>query len=1080
MKKVVSNRHLLLHFILVFATETMAQNTYTGVVTGSDNIMLTGATVLIKGKTMAVSTAADGTFSITSSPGETLVISYVGYKDAELVLDQQLNIQVQLTPLLVNLNEVLVTGYTRQRIKDIAGSIASVKPRDLTSLPVGTTDNMLQGRVAGLTVITSGEPGAPANIRIHGIGNFGDVTPLYIIDGVQGNINSINPYDIESLQVLKDAAAFSIYGVRGANGVIVITTRRGLSGRPQVNYDMYLGYQFPLASPKLLNPQGNADLYWLASRNSNALVNGNPWSTFYGNGSDPVLPDYIFAGNNTQTLFDGDPRVDDDLYNINPDAGPIYQIMPFNKNGTDWYHEMYKPAFSQNHLVSMSGGGEHNQYFISLGYLDQQGTLINTYLQRFTARINTSFNFKKHFHFGENVQLSYSKNPKPLRFTPETGKDDLFEAIGTAPAQPVYDTHGAWNPMSNANDATYYNNPVARRELSKDYKYRNWELLGSLYAAVDFLKYFSFKTTFGGNISSNYNLQFQPASYDNVSRKNLLSESSGYADSWTWTNTMAYSQNWKNQSLKALAGTEYVQNTNRQFGASVSDLPFTNPDYWSLSNGAPGTQKSYGFSGISTLFSFFGRLEYNLLEKYYLTATVRRDGSSVFGPENRYGWFPAFGFAWRLKEEGFLKDKDWLEELKLRVSWGKTGYYGNTDPFNQYSLYGGNISNAYYDINGSNGGNIQRGFYKIRIGNPKTGWQQDVVLNFGADLILWKGKLSVTADWYSKESRGLLFPLSLPDYMGDVIPPNINIGTISNKGIDLAVGTKGSFNRRIQWDALLTFSVYDTKIERLNSLAYFDDAGGLVRNQVGSAISTFFGYQIAGIFSDSTDVRLSAVQPSAAPGRFKYLDWNGYDATGKLTGKPDGFITDADRKEIGNPNPNFTLGLNIGFRIGDFDVSTFFYGSFGNDVFYPLLNYREVSPINELNAFTERAYTNSWLPSRKNTNLAMAEIDYNFSNSGVNNSYAVFDATYIRNKSLIIGYTVPVVSLRKAGIERLRVYAQATNLFTITSYPGMDPEVYANGQSPLNTNSTRSAFGIDFGGYPTNQRQVLIGLNLNF
>ena len=424
-----------------------------------------------------------------------------------------------------------------------------------------------------------------------------------------------------------------------------------------------------------------------------------------------------------------------------------------------------------------------------------------------------------------------------------------------------------------------------------------------------------------------------------------------------------------------------------------------------------------------------------------------------------------------MKEENFLKESGWLTDLKLRASWGKTGFNGNTDPFNQYTLYGGSIpADAYYDINGNSTGNIQQGFRIIRIGNPKTGWQQDVVTNFGIDAIFWNGKLSVTADLYDKQSNGLLFPVKLPDYIsGDAQVPNVNVGNVDNRGIDLLVGSRGRFSKNWSWDVSVTFSHYASKIVKINNLHYFDANGGLVngqaiglvRNEVGYPIGSFFGYKVIGYFQDDNDVAKSPAEDDAAPGRFKYLDAN-----------KDGKITDADRVHFGNPNPTFTLGVNIGINYKRFDFSTFFYGSFGNDVYDAVGAYARTDKLNE-----------SWTPERGMAHTAKApilEANSYFSTSATINSYPLEKGSYLRNKSLMIGYTFPSNSLQKIIVKRLRIYAQVVNLFTITKYTGLDPELhgYVVRVSPPNPEENKSSFGIDRGNYPNNQLQFLVGLNL--
>ena len=949
-------KHILLAALLfdclLFAVANLfgqgKQEIIQGLLKGTDGLALPGASVSIKGSSRSVITDDFGHYSIAAAIGETIVFTSVGYKRLEHVITSAESVNMVLVPSYSNLEEVIMTGYTSQKVKDITGSVASVKPRDLVAIPAGQVEQMLQGRVAGLSVISTGEPGGAVNIRLRGIGNFGDVTPLYIIDGVPGDINSLNPYDIESLQVLKDAGAYSIYGVRGANGVIVVTTRKGRSGRARISYDFRVWQTEPLQSPKRLSPQENANLLWLAKRNSGQVDSlGNPSDALYGNGPNPVLPDYLYAGPNRTALFEGDPLVADSLYNLDPDKGPLYQIVRFNKSGTDWFHELYKPALSQEHDVNVSGGSDKNQYLFSMGYLDQQGTLLNTYLKRFTGRVNTQFQVMNNFRIGENLQISYTDNPQSSKLVNGGGRSDAGEAIGFNPAAPVYDIRGNFTGgVNHVNGGSPEDNPVARRTFAKDNKSKTWRILGNAFAELDFLKYFSARSSFGGNYTNFYNYSFSRASfaYPQAGGPNTLNESSGYLSSWIWTNTVSFSKIfYKYHSLKLLAGGEMINNFNREMGGSAQNLAFTDPNYWLLTNGDGLTKTNYSIASISKLQSYISRLEYGFKDRYLLTVNLRHDGSSVFGPKNRYGWFPSVGLAWLPTEEKFLRESRWLTHMKLRFSYGKTGFYGNTDPANQFTLYGGGPADAFYDINGNNSGSIQRGFRVVRLGNPKTGWQQDEQFNAGLDLELWKGKLSINADWYQKNSQGLLFPVALPDILGDVIPPNVNVGNIRNSGIDLTVGSRGSLNKNWQWDVLGTFTHYNNKILKLNDLPFFEDFFGGVRNQVGNPMSMFWGYKVLGYFKDSGDVAKSPYQDGAAPGRFKYADVGSLDSLGRVQSVPDGKISDADRVFVGNPHPKFTMGLNLGLRFRSFDFSTFFFGSFGNDVF---------NVTNSLNVYT--------------------------------------------------------------------------------------------------------------------------------
>jgi TonB-dependent starch-binding outer membrane protein SusC len=1053
-------------FLLFFYLPSRSQDIFSGTVTGTNGIPLSGATIAIKGSKTSVYAGADGKFMVTSKPGEILEITFVGYISKSVRLGEIKMLNISLDSLVVDLDVVLVTGYTSQKIKSITGSVASVKPKDLVAVPAGQVEQLLQGRVAGLNVITSGLPGSPSNVRIHGIGNFGDVTPLYIIDGVQGNINNLNPNDIESLQVLKDAGAYSIYGVRGANGVIIVTTRKGKSGKTRVGYDFYVGVTMPLNDiPAFMDPQEMADYTWIAHKNSGQV----PSHPMYGNGANPILPDFYLPDQGNRGLAAGDPDADPNRYNIDYYKGEIYQIVPSNKSGTDWFHELYNPAFKQSHSLSFSGANEKNRYLFSLGYLDERGTLLNTWLKRYNARVNTEFSIAKNIRVGENLQWTY----RDQGGIPDYGNqvdNDMFRSITTSSIMPVYDINRGW---AHYIPTAFYDNPVALRTLAKDDKNQSWETFGNAYAELDFLKYFTARTSFGGGMVNYFSNRFDYWTYyprSDSTPDNALTEHSGYRRSWTWTNTLKFTRTFDNDhNVTVLAGTEAINNYNRENGGRSVGLFSNNVNYRFLSNGTPAGipiptgQPNYSFASASTLFAYISQVDYGFREKYFLRGTLRRDGASFFGPSKRYGWFPSASVAWRISEENFLSESKWINELKVRASWGKSGFYGNTDPNNQYTLYGGTPADAYYDINGL-ANNAVQGFRTMQIGDSATGWQEDVVTNIGLETILWNGKFSVALDWYVKKANGLLFQVRLPDVLGGALPPNTNVGVVQNTGFDLMLGTKGRWSKNWSWDASLNLSVYNNRIKKLSDLPFVIPLAGAalgksyVRNEVGYPISSFYGYQIIGIFQNQDEVGKAPQQDAKAPGRFRYLDAN-----------DDGKIDDNDRVHLGNANPDFTAGFNLGISYKNFDFTAFFYGSFGNEV----VNVPKTQTDfynNDRSAKSKSLLYDSWTPNNVDATIPIAELDYNFSNGQVVNSYVIEDGSYLRNKSMILGYILPLAWLEKNHIEKLRVYVQVANLFTITKYSGLDPELSGNS----------AAFGIDTGNFPNNQRQFLFGMNLNF
>lgn len=1046
---------LCLSFLASFAFSQ--SRTVSGRVTDPSNQPIVGATVSVKGTNLATQTDANGNFSISVPEGRNaLTLTSVGYEPRDMDISGQNNVTVSLQVLASSLNEVVVTGYSAQRRKDITGSVAVVNVKDLKAVPAGSPEQMLQGRAAGLNIITSGQPGSGSNIRIRGITSFGNTDPLVIIDGVQGSLANINANDIESIQVLKDAGAAAIYGVRGSNGVIVVTTKRGRAGKVSIAYDAYYGTQRPLKNGfDLLNPQEMADLTWLAYRNSGQIdpATGNPTHPQYGSGPKPVLPDYILPSG----AMEGDPRVDPSRYNIDF-SKPVYQIVKANKQGTDWFHEIFKPAPIQSHTVTASGGSDKSTYLFSLGYFNQQGTLINTYLKRYSARLNTVFNLNDNFRIGENLYMFNRDNPQ---IGNQGEGNEISQVYRTQPIVPVYDIAGNWGGGAGARLGQGYN-PVASRVRAKDNKGNQWDIQGNVFAELNFLQNFTARTTFGGTLNNGYYYNFGFRTYENAENvgQNSYNEGAYYNRNWTWTNSITYSNVFAEvHNVKVFAATEAIEYYGRSVGGSRNNLFSDDPNFRNLSNGNPSGQNNFSGAYQSSLFSLIGRLDYSFADKYLLSATVRRDGSSVFGPESRYGVFPSVTLGWRVSSEDFMRSIEWLNELKLRAGYGVLGSATNVNSNNAFTLFGGGPGDAYYDITGANSSTVL-GFRQATIGNPATSWEEDKILNIGVDATLMN-RLDFSIEWYKKSIEGLLFGQPLPATVGGAGRPTINIGNVENTGVDLSANYRGNINKDFRYDVGLVFTKYKSNITKIPG-EYFGAGGSRIgdfaRNQVGHPIASFFGYEVIGLFQDAGDVSKSPKQDAAAPGRFKYLDANN-----------DNKISDSDRVFFGNPNPDFTYGLNVNAGYKGFDFSIFLYGSQGNDVINYVRWWTDFFQSFQ-GVKSKDALYNSWLPDRKNAKVPIVENESNFSNNGVPNSYYMEDGSFLRCKSLILGYTFPNNTLNRIGIERLRLYVQAANLFTITKYTGLDPEL----------SGSNTSFGIDYGNYPNSQKNYNIGINLSF
>ena len=1034
-----------------------------GTVTDALGQALPGVNIIIKGTQRGTITDAEGKYSIVvKSNDAVLVFSYVGFLSKEILIGDKNVVDVQLEEDIQGLEEVVAVGYGTERKKDITGAVSVVNMKELKAMPAVSADRALQGLASGVNVISSGVPGAESKIFIRGVSSFGNTQPLILVDGVQGSLENINPEDIESMQVLKDAGAASIYGVRGSNGVIIITTKKGKTGKPVFSYNVQGGIQLPLPG----NPFNRCN----SEEFKKVTLIADPNSQLF---AGDRIPDYGYGSNDGRGVaMEGDPAVDPARYNFDPtDPNNNYLIQKFNKTGTDWFHEVFNPALVINQSLTASGGTEKSKYLFSVEYLNQQGTLMETGLKRYAIRVNTEFGIGGHFRIGENMHVFYKDNPG---FNNNSEWGTIAGIYMSMPIIPVYDIQGNFGGTYAGIELGHFRNPVAAQKRTVNDRRHSWNTVGNVYGEVDFLKYFSFKTSFGITYGNLYNQDFHFTPYNNVQgthNPNGLSISQSYDGTLMWTNILNFNREFGQHNVKVLLGSEAIENTGKEVGGSSSNFFSTDFDYLLLQNGTMNIS-NYSYSYLTTLFSLFGRLDYNYGSRYLIGITLRRDGSSVFGSESRYGLFPAVSFGWRLSNEKFMQNVSWVNDLKIRGSYGIMGSNNNIDPQNAYSLYGGGYGDAYYDIRGTSNSVVQ-GFYQTRIGNPRTSWEKDKVSNIGFDVTILNYKLNVSLEYYKKAIEGLLFPQPLPAFVGQASPPTINIGDIQNTGFDFFTKYQSSIGNNLQFYISANITTYKNKVVDIPDPGYFDTGyqqslGMIVRNQEGEEVSSFYGYDVIGLFQDDNDVNNSPEQPDAAPGRFKYRDCNGRDENGELTGKPDGVINEADRTFLGSPNPDFTYGLNLGINFKGFDFSVMFYGSQGND----LVNMTRVNGdfFSTYPGNKSRVLLNAWTPENKDTNVPIIEPFVNFSTGGVFNSYFVENGSYLKLKSLLLGYSFKFDMLQKIKITKLRIYLQAANLFTITKYSGLDPEI----------GGSSASFGIDYANYPNNEQKFLLGVNVSF
>lgn len=1025
------------------------EKTVTGKVTDVAGNPLPGVSVLVKGTTIGALTDVEGSFRLSvPASARTLSFTFIGMEGQEVEISNQTNFNIVLEETSIGLDEVVVVGYSAERKKDIIGSVAVVDAKNLASIPAGSAAGALQGQASGVTAIGSGQAGREPNIRIRGISTFGDSRPLVLIDGVEGNINDVSASDIESMQILKDAGAASIYGVRGSNGVIVITTKKGKKGAPVITYEGYYGMTYPLP--------GNPLNLMNSTEFMNTQLISEPAHPLFQEG----MPDYTYiTPTSVGVAFAGDPEVDPSLYFMdmkNPSNN--YQIQKVNKEGTDWYHEVYKKAPRMSHTLTASGGTDLSNYLFSLGVYDEEGTLITSHLKRYSARINTSFSPTKNIRFGENINLFYKDNPL-LPITVEAGEfSSLGLHLNLMPIIPVYDIAGNWGGTRAGPRLGTQRNPVAWFNAMNDDRNYSWNTIGNAFLEVDFLNHFTARTSIGGSLTNGFAQSFYRKEYyrsEFYNNPNKFTESFYYANRLISTTTLSYVNKFGQHDINIIAGVETIRNYRKGMGGSRDGYAIELFDFMTLSS---GTSNVTNYSTISEdkLLSQFGKLSYNYAGKYLLGVTLRRDGSSKFGPENRFGFFPSFSLGWRISQEKFMSNLEWMDDLKLRASYGILGSQANVGADNQFDLYGSNFTSSYYDINGTSNSIVQ-GFYQSVIGNKATGWERDVVANIGLDITIFK-TLTFEIEAFKKSINGLLFSMPLPATVGGASKPIVNIGDIQNTGFDFTGKYRRTITKDLGISIIANISKYKNEVVDVPDPGYFDGGTG-TRNQEGHPVGSFFGYKVVKIFSSAEEVASSPTQDGALPGRFMYQDIN-----------KDGKISTDDRTFIGDPNPDFTYGFNIDVSFKNFDLSTNFYGSKGNDVYNYLMNYTHDWGGYESNK--SRDMLDAWTPDNLDAKHPRIENDNGggFSGAGQMSSYKIFDGSFFRMKSLILGYRVPTSVTERFHASSLRLYGQVTNLFTITSYPGYDPELQG----------TSTLFGIDMGPYPSNQRSFLFGVNLSF
>jgi TonB-linked SusC/RagA family outer membrane protein len=1057
---------MVLSSSIIFAQE----KTITGKVTAEGEGPLPGVNVTVQGTTTGAITDLNGGYSI-KVPGtaSVLLFSSVGYTSKQVVVGTQNVIDMILESDVTALSEVVVTGYTSQRRKDLTGSVGTVESSKLTAVPTTNVSNALQGRSSGLTVTGNGQPGSTASVRIRGFSSLQNNDPLYVVDGVPTqSISSMNPGDVESISVLKDAGAASIYGSRASNGVIIVTTKKGGKG-VKVTYSGYVGISDPGKGPtNLLNSQEYANLQWLVYKNDKTAA-----YTAEGVAVNHAI--YGFIGNDSPT-------------------------MPTWAANTNWYKEMTRTAMKQNHDISLSGGNDNSKFFAAIGVNKDEGIVLYSFEDKYSARFNSEFNFlNNRVKVGENFSFNYVQNntvtnlgeASPIQMGSYRSQP-IIPVVITEPITGISHSFvpGEWGGTGIANSLGQASNEVAVLTRDKDDKYWNINLLGSAFADVKIMQGLNFRSTIGGTWFNDYRTDYTYATYENSENTATPTyrEDASYTMQWTWSNTLTFDKTFGQHKILVVAGYESNKyDLHRDFHAIASGYFTDDPNYRTITNGSKITEAQSNYRTPTTLLSQFARADYSFKDRYMLSATVRRDGSSKFGADNRYGVFPSFSGAWRISDEPFFKGISFINDLKLRGSWGMMGNQLAVDAANQYYTYGGEQNTSYYDINGTYTSSVQ-GFRPTRIGNPDAKWETNITTDFGFETTVLNNKIGFKFDVYNKHTKDLLYNPELPGTSGAATQPYINIASMTNKGFDVELSFKDKWGD-FGFDGSAVISHYKNNIEKIaDGVDFFDEDGGsrigsFNRNMVGHPMSAFYGYKVIGLFQEDEfhDVTKTGVtstvqnddvpiQDGAEAGFFKYQD----------TKSDDGKITSEDRVFIGDPNPKFTYGINLAFTYKNFDLTAFLQGSQGNDVYNYNKWWTDFWPSFQGQKSEDLLY-NSWTSTNTTATVPKASNKSNFSTNTQSTSYYIEDGSYLRMKNLQLGYTIPESLVSKISVKSLRVYLQVVNAFTITKYTGLDPEIdtqdsQVSGNAYVRNDRIR---GVDYGNYPT-VRQYIFGLNVSF
>ena len=939
----------------------------------------------------------------------------MGYKTQVVKAAKGLRIVLEEDAKL--LNEVVVTGYTTQRKADLTGAISVVSVDEIAKQNENNPIKALQGRVPGMNITADGSPSGTATVRIRGIGTLNNNDPLYIVDGVptKAGMHELNGNDIESIQVLKDAASASIYGSRAANGVIIITTKKGKEGKVKVDFDGSISVSSYVNRMKVLNAKEFGQVMWRAymndgmDPNTNGLGYNYDWS--YNEQGNPVL-----NGISMKKYLD--------------DAGTTPAA------DTDWFDEVTRKGVVQQYNVSVSKGSDKGSSFFSLGYYKNLGIIKESDFERFSARMNTEYKLLKNnsLTVGEHFTVNRtSEVAAPGGF--------LQNVLQFNPSLPIYTEDGNYaGPVGGYPDRY---NPVAVLERNKDNRYTYWRMFGDAYINLNPFKGFNIRTTFGLDYSQKQQRFFTyPVTEGNVANnKNAVEAKQEHWTKWMWNAIATYNKEIGQHRFDLMAGMELNRQDDIYFSGYKEGFAVLKPDYMWPDAGTTGAQAYGGGSGYS-LVSFFGKANYNYADKYMASFTIRRDGSSRFGKNNRYATFPSVSAGWRINQENFLKKASWIDDLKIRASWGQTGNQ-EIDNLARYTIFvsnygvgenGGQSYGTSYDIAGTNGGStLPSGFKRNQIGNDDIKWETTTQTDLGLDFAFLGNTLYGNFDWYFKKTKDILVYMPGIAVMGEGSSQWINAGEMENRGFEFNIGYRNKTNFGLKYDITANISSYRNKITALPTTVAANGTfgGNGVKSVIGHPMGAQVGYVCDGIFKSQEEIDNHATQEGAGLGRMRWKDLD-----------HDGKITELDQTWIYDPVPDFTYGFNIYLEYKNFDFTAFFQGVQGMDIISDLKKETDIwAGLNIGNLNKGRRLLSAWSVDNPTSDIPALTLSDNNNEKRVS-SYWVENGSYLKLRTIQLGYNFPQSIASKLSMQRLRMYVSAQNLFTIksSSFTGLDPE----------------------------------------